>query len=176
MKEFALEDGQDVNIELLKAPFLPVAEYQKSHQSTVIACHDIIISYQGGLLLVQREKHPAKGTLWPLGGRISRGMSTEESLRKKVREESGLELDEIQELGITRTYFSTNPLGHGKGTDTLNVMFYGRGGGILKLDSWHSKPVIVTPAMDTIHFKASLHPYVQEMVELGMKILKEKKG
>ena len=173
MKEHAFENGKKVDLDVLKVPRLPAQEYAKVHQRVVIACHDVIIEYGGGALLIVRDKVPAKHLLWPIGGRIQRGMPLVESLRQKVREECGLEIEGITELGVSRTYFDTDPFGHGKGTDTINVMFFARGKGTIQLDQLHKNPTTIKPKEYTSTFRATLHPYVQEIMDKAMGTLKK---
>ncbi|MEK6818308.1 MAG: NUDIX hydrolase [Nanoarchaeota archaeon] len=135
----------------------------------VILCHDVFVQYQGGILLVNRLKFPAKGILWPLGGRIKRGMSMEDSLREKVLEESGLELEGLIELGQARAYFRTDPFGHGKGTDTINFVYFGVGKGELKLDKFHEEPMIITPK-EYNKYRGELHPYVMDFMDEAIKL------
>ena len=171
MKEYAVEDGRKVNVQKLTAPLLSREVYARTHQSLPIACHDVFIEYQGGILLIVRGNLPAKNILWVMGGRISRGIPILDSLKKKVKEECGLEIDRIVELGSARTLFKTDPFGHGKGTDTVNWVYFARGKGKLKLDSLHTKPIIVKLADYTPAFRKSLHPYVRDLMDKAMKMV-----
>lgn len=166
MKSYAFDEGE-VDIKLLESSLMNIEDFAKAHQSLVIPCHDIVIEYNGGLLLVVRDNLPAKDVLWPVGGRILRGMDTINSLRRKVKEECNLEIHSVTELGICRTFFRTDPFGHGKGTDTICVMYYGKGSGDLKLDNLHKQPTIVRPE-DYIGLRERLHPYVRKIMDLGM--------
>ncbi|MBI2572231.1 NUDIX hydrolase [Candidatus Woesearchaeota archaeon] len=169
MKEYI---DHDIQINRLQSSFLPRSDYLVAHANLVVACHDIMIQYGEGILLVKRENDPARGQYWPLGGRILKGVSIEESIRKKVKEECGLELTHIEILGFGRTMFADDPFGHGKGTDTFNIMYFGIGKGTLKLDILHSNPHIITPENFASHEK-SLHPYVRDYVEKALKLIKK---
>ncbi len=173
LNEYMQEDGEDVKMHRLYAPALPKEEYALVHKNIVIACHDAAIEYDGGILLVVRDNLPAKGCLWPIGGRINRGMTTTASLQKKVKEECGLEITNIVFLGTARAYFRTDPFDHGQGTDTLGLMFYGKGKGELLLDPLHKDPRIVTPRQYNPAFRASLHPYVREILDKAMPLVEK---
>lgn len=175
MKEHAWENNKPVLWDGLKANPLDGENYRIAHQHLVIACHDVIIFYNGGFLLVKRKSKPAKDILWPIGGRINRGLPLKESLQKKVREECNLKLTEIEELGMSRTIFATDPFNHGKGTDTINIMFYAKGKGKLKLNLDHYEPIILKPEQYTSSFRSILHPYVQEIMDLTLKIYGKKR-
>lgn len=171
MKEYNIENGE-VNLDQLKTPFIPKEEYKEIHKKIIRACHDIFIEYKGGILLVVRDNFPAKNILAPIGGGIERGMKIEDSLRKKVKEECNLKLKEITELGYARTFFKTDPFGHSKGTDTLNIIFFGKGEGELKLDNLHKNPIIITSKKYTKEFRANLHPYIRDFMDIAIKLIK----
>jgi ADP-ribose pyrophosphatase YjhB (NUDIX family) len=58
----------------------------------VVAVGAIVID-KGAILLVKRDREPAKG-LWSLpGGRVEVGESLREALVREVREETGIEVD-----------------------------------------------------------------------------------
>ena len=171
MKDYLIESGRKVNLENLKSNLMPLNEYKLAHENLVISCHDVFINYKGGILLVNRDNFPVKDELWSIGGRVKRGLSTEDSLREKVKEECGLELCGIEFLGSCRTYFTTDPFGHGHGTDTLNVIYYAKGEGKINLDNLHSKPLIITPGMYTLEFREKLHPYMQDYMDIVIKRL-----
>ena len=174
MKEYAVEEGKKVDLKKLQTGLMPDEEYPLAHQYLPIACHDVFIEYQGGILLIVRDNLPAKDILWMIGGRLQRGMPILDSLKKKVKQECGLEINNIVELGTGRTLFTTNPFGHGKGTDTLNWVYFAQGKGKLKLDTLHKKPLIVRPADYTSSFRKSLHPYVRDFMDKTMKMVGKK--
>ncbi len=119
--------------------------------------------------MVVRDNVPAKGILWPIGGRIERGVPTEESLRRIVKRETSLDLSgHLSDLGSRRTYFQTDPFGHGHGTDTINERFYGKAEGKLKLDDMHISPILVREEDYTDKFRLSLHPYVRNFMDLAI--------
>jgi len=166
MEEYTIENGS-VPIDALKAPFMNIADYTKAHESLVIFCHDVFIQYEGGLLLVKRKNHPGMDELWPIGGRVQRGIPTELSLREKTWAEAHLELENIIELGCGRTYFSTDPFGHGKGTDTFNLTYFAQGKGSLNLDDVHEEPFIITEKTYP-EVQKTLHPYVKDFLEKAL--------
>ncbi|MBX2840755.1 MAG: NUDIX domain-containing protein [Flammeovirgaceae bacterium] len=171
MKEYKIETDQEVDLNILRADKLPLETYEKSHQSLVQFCHDILVEYNGGILLIVRENFPVKDILWSLGGRVERGMSAESSAIKKVKEECNLDIFNIKELGFARTFFHTDPFGHGNGTDTVNVLYFAKAKGDLKLDDLHSQPVILQKEEYTEKFKKGLHPYMQDFLDKVIPLL-----
>ncbi|MBX4196741.1 hypothetical protein KW805_04085 [Candidatus Pacearchaeota archaeon] len=175
MKEYAVEHRKPIDIKQLEVGFIDTPDFKICHKNDVQTCHDIIILYNSGGIIVERLEDPEKGELWPLGGRLLKGVPMLDSLRKKIRKEAGLELTDIVKLngGEPHRYlFETDPFGHGKGTDTLNLMYFARGVGELKLNEDHESPTLVTPQM-YIKMKSSLHPYVQEMMDLSLPFIQK---
>ena len=170
MNEYALEEGKEVDLHKLEVSFIEPEIFTKIHSLVPIVCHDIAIELNGGFLLVKRDNLPVKNNYFVIGGRINRGFSIIKSLQQKVQEECGLSVNDIRFLGCARTFFKTDPFGHGKGTDTINLMFYGKGSGKLHLDHLHKKPIFVTPSMYSSEFRATLHPYIQEILDKAFKI------
>lgn len=172
VKEYAIENGKEVDITALRSGFVEREIFVKNHQTSVIPCHDAFIHYDGGILLVTRDNVPAKDILWPVGGKILRGVNTEESLKEKVRAECGLEIKNLEDLGTGRTFFETDPFGHGKGTDTINSAYFAEGEGLISLDNLHKGPRIIRPEDYTESFRASLHPYVRDFMDICIEKLK----
>ena len=173
MKDYKIEENKKVDISKMTSGFIKAEEYSSIHKKMVVLCHDIFIKYNGGILLGVRENYPVKNMLWPIGGRVLRGVTTKKSLEKKVKEECNLKIFNLQFLGCARTFFKTSPFNGGKGTDTLNLVFYGEGKGKLNLNTSHKKLKIITFYEYTNKFKKNLHPYVSNFMDLVMQ--KEKK-
>lgn len=170
MEEYLKESKLNVQVKKLRNSTIPNKEYQLMHQGTVIACHDVFIAYDGGILLVTRKNNPAKNETWPVGGRILRGVNTEVSLKRKALAECGLRLEKIKEIGVARTFFNTDPFSHGKGTDTISIVYFAYGKGKIKLDSHHQKPIILRKSTYLKNLK-NLHPYVGKYVKECMRFL-----
>jgi len=165
-KDYFVENRKETNLNFLKAKFIEQKEYLEAHKNIPIPCHDVFIKYKGGILFVKRKDFPAKNTLWVLGGRIQRGIPTEESLKQKIKQECGLDLKNINALGFGRHFFATDPFGHKKGTDTPTLAFYAEGIGELKLDNSHEKPMIITKEGYAQRFRDKLHPYLQDFMDI----------
>ena len=150
---------------------IPGDTYHWLHQHFPIFCHDVFVTFQEpkpSILLVRRENVPARGELWPLGGRVIMGKPVLESLAAKVQAEAGLTLMDPTYLGSGRPVFETDPFGHGKGTDTTAVVYAARGGGEVNLDKLHSMPTLVTPAQYRGGLRETLHPYVRDFMDLAI--------
>jgi len=119
--------------------------------------------------MVKRKQSPAKGKLWLIGGRILRGIPTEESLKLKVKEECNLDIQDIKFLGVSRVFLEEDSLGHGKGYDALSLVFYAKGLGNLKLNELHDNPEIITKEKYK-SFRETIHPYLREFMDKAIEL------
>ena len=171
MKEYAFENGHRIDIGKLKGHFIPKEEYGYIHENTIRACHDVFIEYEGGILFVKRKDLPVKDIHWVLGGGIQRGIPVIDSLKNKAKEECNLQLEDIREIGMARTFFETDPFSHGKGTDTINFVYFARGKGKLELNQDHYDPFIISPEKYTQEFRESLHPYIRDFMDIAIRLV-----
>lgn len=173
MKEYIIENNQEVDLTKLEADFLSGEVYEKAHAGLVQFCHDILVEYNGGLLLVKRSKLPARDILWSLGGRVKRGVKTADSAILKVKEECNLDVQEIVFVDFARTFFQTAPFDHGNGTDTVNALYFATATGELKLDELHTEPILIKKSDYTEAFKANLHPYMLDFMDKVVPMIKK---
>ncbi|MCH7850059.1 MAG: hypothetical protein IH845_00245 [Nanoarchaeota archaeon] len=142
-KEYRIgNDGIDLCS--LKASRMELEDYRVAHQNLPILCHDVFIEFDEGIIFGKRNNEPAKGMFWPIGGRLERGIPMEESLRNNARKESGLELENLEILALTRYYYPTDPFDHGKGTDTPTLVYFANGVGSMKRDSQHETLITIS--------------------------------
>ncbi len=170
-KEYFSEGGNKVDLAKLKKGFIPEQEYIPIHRDSALLCADALIWYKTGWLLVKRKNFPLNEEYCTVGGRISKGIPTEISLKKKAKEECNLEISNLKFVGVGRTFFNTDPFGHGKGTDTTAMMYLADGKGELKIDSFHSDYILVNEK-NFKNFKETLHPYIRDFLEIGMSLAK----
>lgn len=94
---------------VLKTPFLTV---------------DIIIRYQGGIVLIERKNPPAG---WALpGGFVDVGESVEDAAVREAREETSLDVALVEQFYVYSVP-DRDPRFH-----TVSVVFIGDGSGVLK--------------------------------------------
>lgn len=78
-----------------------------------------IINEHDELLVVRRAKEPAKGTLDLPGGFCDMGETVEEGMRREIKEETGLEVQDMQYLFSSPNIY----LYSGMGVHTLDMDF-----------------------------------------------------
>ena len=75
-----------------KIGLIPSVVFDRMVELLPIVSVDAVIVVDKSLLLLKRNNEPAKGLWWFAGGRIHKGESLEQSLRREIKEETGLEL------------------------------------------------------------------------------------
>jgi len=74
--------------------------YKQILENMPICCIDMVIYHEDKILLILRNQNPEKGKWWLPGGRILKGESLIEAVKRKTKEETGLEVDIIRFLGV----------------------------------------------------------------------------
>lgn len=164
-KDYFFKDIEGASLDKLRSGTLSEEEYSFMHSKLPISCHDVFVNYKGRIIFGKRKDDPAKGKLWPMGGRMERGLSTLESLSKKTKKECGLNIKNIQFLGAARTVFFKDPFKHGYGTDTPTVVFFADGEGKLKLDTSHEKFTLLDKK-EYLNLKKDFNPFVRDFMNL----------
>jgi hypothetical protein len=156
--------------------------YHAARGILVRTCADGLLAYQNeksemGILLINRNGHPAKDQLWSIGGGIQRKIiGAREALKANAKRETNLDLFDIVYLGSADMAWATRPLETDVGGDGIrdfSLMFYAVGEGDLQFRELDNKPLIVTPEMwEQKQGKlADLHPYVGENLDRAIVLL-----
>ena len=74
---------------------------ERMHIPTV----DAILIFKGKFLLLKRVNPPVKGEWWLPGGRVRKGESLEDAVKREVQEETGLECRIIRQVGVINQVF-----------------------------------------------------------------------
>jgi len=121
---------------------IPKDVYASIHSLMPIACVDLVIEYEGKILLVRRWDEPLKDRWFIPGGHLQRDEVVTQAVKRIARTEVGLDLrEEIKLVDYMDLFFTTDPFGHGKGTRTVSLVFKAapRGEPSVCLDSHHSE-------------------------------------
>ena len=73
--------------------------YSKIKQVMPLPCVDLLIVNKGRLLLMKRTNTPGKGLWFTPGGRIYKGESLETTVKRVLKEETGLYPDSFKQVG-----------------------------------------------------------------------------
>lgn len=77
-------------------------EYRRFLSAMPVACVDcLVVNDRGKFLLVKRGNEPLMGEYWMPGGRIHKGEWLVEAVHRKMREEIGVDVDIVQNLGFS---------------------------------------------------------------------------
>lgn len=105
--------------------FLPIETYKTIVDTMPVLCVDAIISNDiGEYLLIKRAVEPLKGEWWVPGGRVYKGETLEEGIKRKMREELGIEIRIMGAGGYYEDHFHKDPLNAAGGLHTLSIVFY----------------------------------------------------
>jgi colanic acid biosynthesis protein WcaH len=84
--------------------------YNQILENIPIICVDgILINDDNQVLFLKRENEPAKNEWWFPGGRLLKNEKLEDSIVRKVKEETNLDVEIVRYVGTTETIFNTGP-------------------------------------------------------------------
>lgn len=105
--------------------YLDQRDYAKVIECAPVLCVDVdLVLPSGSHVLFRRCNEPLKGEWWPVGGRVWKGEGPEAAARRKVREETGLEIipARLRFVGYYNEVFEFSSLGRGK-YHTVSLVF-----------------------------------------------------
>lgn len=79
--------------------------YKQILENMPVCCVDLVISHQGKALLVYRTNEPAKNNWWVVGGRILKNERLIDAVKRKAKEEVGLDVKIEKQIGAYETIF-----------------------------------------------------------------------
>ena len=77
-------------------------------QNMPVLTVDGIIIYNGRYLLIKRENEPLKGKYWTPGGRVYKGEKITDALKRKIKEECGLDIKILSLMGFYEDFYTKN--------------------------------------------------------------------
>lgn len=106
--------------------------YEKITEVLPIVCVDGFIIKNFEILLLKRKKYPAINEWWVPGGRVLKNEILTDSILRKVKEETGLTVKIIKQIGVTETIFEKK--------HTINICYLLElKEGNVRIDSDHSE-------------------------------------
>ena len=88
-----------------ESDLIPAVLFDQIVKCLPIVSVDAVIVMDKSLLFLRRQNEPAKGEWWFAGGRIKKGESLEQALRREVKEETGLEISEYKLINVYSRVF-----------------------------------------------------------------------
>jgi colanic acid biosynthesis protein WcaH len=136
--------------------------YKKILDLMPIICVDLVLYHKGKILLAKRVNEPAKGMWWIPGGRVLKNERLTDAVKRKAKEELGIDIIIKKVIGIYEIRFKNGPIkGIKDGIHDISINFLV---GLknkktdIKLDRTNKKYIWI----DNIN--SSLHPYVKEVI------------
>jgi colanic acid biosynthesis protein WcaH len=119
----------------------------------------VILNNKNEVLLCHRTNKPAQGTWWFPGGRVQKGETMREAIIRKVKQETGLEIRILEQLGTDETLFPDGPFDGP--THTINTVFL--------VTAKKKDPVTLDNQHDDLRwfntFPKGGHPYVRKYLK-----------
>jgi len=103
---------------------IPQELYEQILENMPICCLDIIVYRNKKILLVRRKNKPAKDNWWVLGGRLLKREKLKEGVKRKVKEEAGIQIDEPEFVGVQEYFSKDSKFDNVRtGTHTIGLIF-----------------------------------------------------
>jgi GDP-mannose mannosyl hydrolase len=136
---------------------IPQKLYDHITRLVPIASVEAMIVENKCFLFLRRNNKPAKGEWWFPGGRIRRGESLEQTLRREIKEETGLELSFYKLINVYSRVF---PERH----DIAIAYLCECEKGNVKVNGEHSEYRYFKTAPE------GLHPYMLEVIKDALRV------
>jgi colanic acid biosynthesis protein WcaH len=102
---------------------ISIEEYENIREKVPLSCVDLVLVHEGKVLLFLRVNDPLKGEWWLPGGRILKGETLEEAAQRKARQEIGIEVTLLRQIGTYETFGKSSSRGREFAVHTVNVTF-----------------------------------------------------
>jgi colanic acid biosynthesis protein WcaH len=142
--------------------WIPPEAWKTVVDSVPLVSVDLIIKYEGGVLLGLRENEPAKGEWFVPGGTVLKNERLTEAVHRVAEMEVGCDVEIQEQLGVFEHFYDTSDV------DGVDSKHYVANGFVVEPikeqlieinDSQHSQLRVAKPPFD------NLHPYVQRYLE-----------
>lgn len=124
-------------------------------------CVEVVLEYDGGVLVARRTNEPVKGEwFWP-GGRLNKGEQLEDAAHRIAQEELGIEIDVEEQLGVRAHFWETSDAIGRPSRHTVNVVYRASprvDNPDIVLDEQHTEYRLLTET------ETSLHEYVRRYI------------
>lgn len=132
--------------------WIPAGDWETIVANVPIVSVDLLVRYDGGLLLGERTNEPAKGRWFTPGGRVQKGETRPKAVHRIGGEELGLDVEIVESLGAFEHFYETSDIG---GVDTKHYLANGYVvdvvDGELQPDDQHAELRVFQSAPDPHH-------------------------
>jgi colanic acid biosynthesis protein WcaH len=103
---------------------LSAEDYRKFLSTMPIVCVDcLVMNDRGEYLLVKRRNEPLKDEFWVPGGRLHKNERLADAVHRKMREEIGVEVEIVDQLGYFEEFFERTAEGAEGGAHSICFLF-----------------------------------------------------
>jgi len=88
-----------------------------------ILCVDILCRHKGKFLLLKRKNKPVKGRFWVPGGRVLKGEKVRQAVIRKMKDETGINIEIIKAVGYFEADYQGNEFGSKTGYHGVSIVF-----------------------------------------------------
>jgi colanic acid biosynthesis protein WcaH len=137
---------------------IPKEQYRKIIEKMPICCVDLVVTHKGKALLILREDEPAKGEWSIPGGRVFKSEALEDAVKRKAKEELGINVTIKKMIGVYQTMYEQSAFGCS--THTINIAFVveTKENTIKSDGSWKEYKWVTTA-------KENIHDYAKKLLE-----------
>lgn len=99
-------------------------DYRKFLTTMPIVCVDcLVVNKKGEYLLVRRRHEPLKGEYWVPGGRLYKNERLVDAVHRKMREEIGVDVEIIENLGFLEEFFEKSEQDAAGGVHSISILY-----------------------------------------------------
>ncbi len=103
---------------------IPKESYKMILDNMPIVCIDsVVVNADGEYLLVKRNNHPLKGEYWLPGGRLMKNETLREAVKRKMKQELGIDVEIERLMGFFETVFKKTSINVAGGFHAVSFVF-----------------------------------------------------
>ncbi|QCC52200.1 NUDIX domain-containing protein [Halapricum salinum] len=143
------------------SPYLSDETWETVVRSVPLVSVDLVVHYDGGVILGKRTNEPAKGEWFVPGGTVRKHESLEDAVQRVANEELGVGVTIERRLGVYEHVYDVADIEDAGGKHYVPIGFEVRAeSDSLDPDDQHADLQVFEPP-----FEIDLHPYVRQYLE-----------
>lgn len=137
---------------------IPNNLYKKILENVPVLCIDFVLVNDGKILLTYRTEEPAKDQWWIQGGRVHKNEKLIDTVRRKAKEEIGIEVEIVRIIGVYEIMFEQGAFNLPVHDVAICFLVKPKNDAKVTLDSTHQEYKWISKIDN------DLHPYVKEVL------------